>query len=107
MVLLHRELSTIKFAKKWSIQTCESCGEDFSIKQASLYRMGKSAYCAGTKAALLCLPCRTKSIAEVSKAKISLAKIADLEKAIELLEKTGRQKAADILKKQLVEAKRG
>lgn len=105
-VKLHGDRNTINFGKKWMHPTCESCGEDFAVKQSTVYHLKKNAHMAGSTMSLLCSPCRKRSAAEVSKAKISLAKAADLEKAIAVLEKSGRLKAAEILKKQLAEAKR-
>ena len=106
-VKLHRDRNAINFGKQGMHPTCESCGADFAIKRSTAYYLTKNAHMAGSTISLLCSPCRKKSAAEVSKAKISLAKVADLEKAIAVLEKSGRLKAAEILKKQLVEAKRG
>ena len=103
----NRDRKLLNFGQKWSHQTCQSCGEVFPIKHSHVYSMAKAAYKCGTKTALLCLPCFKKSKGEIVKAKISMAKIDELEKAIALLEKSGRMKAAEILKKQLVEARRG
>ena len=106
-VKFHRDRNTLNFGKQWMHPTCQSCGEEFAIKQSTAYHLTKNAYMAGSTMSLLCSPCRKKSAAEISKAKISLAKAADLEKAIAVLEKSGRLQAAEILKKQLLEAKRG
>ena len=84
---------------------CGKCDNTFYKREGFLYGMRKSAEIFGNTFTPLCRSCFFKSRAELNRLKIEAASEGDLVKAIKLLERGERYRAAELLTKQLAKVR--
>lgn len=91
------------YGKSVTWVTCERCGKDHPRKRGGVYKRAKDAERYGTDAVVLCNSCLGDSRSEVKQASIELAGEEQLTKAIRLLKRAGKLKAAQLLEAKLTE----
>lgn len=106
LVSFHRSRKALDYGKKLARVTCERCGKDHMRKIGGIYRRAKDAERYGTTTVVLCNSCLRDSRSEVRHASIDLAGEEQLTKAIRLLKRAGKLKAAKLLEAKLAEKSR-